>query len=113
MVELSRNHDVYQEVPYPTDERRVTPERGDKAKISGALGVELSTVERVRPRCVEEGIESAPNRKKQLRRRQKRLDGEGEARLMVVPNGSSSCWLTGWWNVRSLRPPAQRPFGRC
>ena len=30
-------------------------------------------------RCVEEGVESALNRKKQLRRRQKRLDGEGEA----------------------------------
>ena len=37
------------------------------ADISGALGVGLSMVERVRRRCVEEGIESALNRKKQLR----------------------------------------------
>ena len=50
------------------------------ADISRALGVGLSMVERVRRRCVEEGIESALNRKKQLRRRQKRLDGQGEAR---------------------------------
>ena len=49
--------------------------------ISGALGVGLSTVERIRRRCVEEGIESALNRRKQLRRRQKVLDGEGARAL--------------------------------
>ena len=49
------------------------------ADITSALGVGQSTVERIRKRCVEEGVESALNRKKQLRRRQKRLDGEGEA----------------------------------
>ena len=36
-----------------------------------SLGVGLATVERIRRRCVEEGIESALNRRKQLRRRQK------------------------------------------
>ncbi len=57
------------------------------ADISGALGVGLSMVERVRRRCVEECIESALNRRKQLRRRQKRLDGEGEARLIAMACG--------------------------
>ena len=57
------------------------------ADISGALGVGLSMVERVRRRCVEEGIESALKRKKQLRRRQKTLDGEGEARLIAMACG--------------------------
>ena len=57
------------------------------ADISGALGVGLSMVERVRRRCVEEGIESALNRRKQLRRRQQRLDGEGEARLIAMACG--------------------------
>ena len=53
-----------------SDESR--PDEGmTDADISGGLGVGLSTVERVRRRCVEEGIESALNRKKQLRRRQK------------------------------------------
>ena len=46
------------------------------AEISRALGVGLSMVERVRRRCVEGGIESALNRKRQLRRRQNRLDSE-------------------------------------
>ena len=57
------------------------------ADITSALGVGQSTVERIRKRCVEEGVESALNRKKQLRRRQKRLDGEGEARLIAMACG--------------------------
>ena len=93
------------------------------AEISRSLGVGLSMVERVRKLCVEGGIESAVNRKKPLRRRQKRLDGEGEAKLiaiacgerplMFVRVGPSSCWLTGWWSVRSLRASAPRRFGWC
>ena len=35
------------------------------ADITSALGVGQSTVERIRKRCVEEGVESALNRKKQ------------------------------------------------
>ena len=50
------------------------------ADITSAIGVGQSTVERIRKRCVEEGVESALNRKKQLRRRQKRLDGSRGAR---------------------------------
>ncbi len=66
--------------------------------ITSALGVGQSTVERIRKRCVEEGIESALNRKEQLRRRQKRLDGEGEAHLVAIacsepPDGRASWTL--------------------
>ena len=69
-----------------SDERR--PDGGmTDAAISRALGVGMSTVERVRRRCVEEGVESALNRKKQLRRRQRILDGEGEARLIAMACG--------------------------
>ena len=66
------------------------------AEISGALDVGLSMVERVRQRCVEEGIESALNRKKQLRRRQKVLDGEGEARLIAMACGEPPEGCAGW-----------------
>ena len=66
------------------------------ADISGALGVGLSMVERVRRRCVEEGIESALNRKKQLRRRQKTLYGEGEARLIAMACGEPPEGRAGW-----------------
>ena len=66
--------------------------------ISSALGIGLSMVERIRRRCVEEGLESALNCKKQLRRRRKRLDGEGEARLIAIvcsepPQGRASWTL--------------------
>ena len=64
--------------------------------ISRALGVGLSMVERVRRRCVEEGIESALNRKKQLRRRQKRLDGQGEARLIAMACGEPPDGRARW-----------------
>lgn len=66
------------------------------ADISSALGVGLSMVERVRRRCVEDGIESALNRKKQLRRRQKRLDGEGEARLIAIACGEPPDGRVSW-----------------
>ena len=38
-----------------------------------------ATVERVRRRCVEEGVAAALGRKEQLNRRRKKLDGQGEA----------------------------------
>ena len=66
------------------------------ADISGALGVGVSMVERVRRRCVEEGIESALNRKKQLRRRQKILDGEREARLIAMACGEPPEGRASW-----------------
>ena len=71
--------------------------RGDggmkDADISSALGIGVSMVERV---CVEEGIESALNRKKQLRRRQKRLDGEGEAHLIAIACGEPPQGRAKW-----------------
>ena len=52
-------------------------------EIVRALKVGIATVERVRRRCVEEGIEAALERKRQLNRRPKRLDGQGEAHLIA------------------------------
>ena len=65
------------------------------ADITSALGVGQSTVEYAK-RCVEEGVESALNRKKQLRRRQKRLDGEGEARLIAMACGEPPEGRASW-----------------
>lgn len=61
-------------------------------KIAEALTISLRTVERVRQRCVEQGMEAALNRKEHSRTRAKRLDGAGEARLVqlactTAPNG--------------------------
>ena len=48
-------------------------------EIGRSLRVGTATVERVRRRCVEAGVAAALGRKEQLNRRQKKLDGQGEA----------------------------------
>lgn len=64
-----------------------TGERRTDMEVAGALSVGRATVERVRRRCVEEGLESALNPRQQLRRRRKVLDGEAEARLVAIACG--------------------------
>lgn len=54
-------------------------------RIVEALEVGVTTVERVRQRFVEEGVEAALSRKPQQRpRRQPKLDGRAEARLIAL-----------------------------
>ena len=52
--------------------------------IAQSLKVGSATVERVRRRCVEEGLAAALGRKQQVNRRPKKLDGQGEARLIAL-----------------------------
>lgn len=47
-------------------------------------GFSRRTVEQIRERCVTEGLDSALERKKRSRERSRRLDGEGEARLISL-----------------------------
>ena len=70
-------------------------------EIARALKVGTATVERVRRRCVEEGVEAALGRRQQLNRRKKKLDGAGEAHLIALacskpPAGRAS------WTLRML-----------
>lgn len=89
------NKQTHARILLMSDESR--PDGGmTDADISRALGVGLSMVERVRRRCVEGGIDTALNRKKQLRRREKRLDGEGEARLIAMACGEPPEGRTRW-----------------
>ena len=53
-------------------------------EIARVLQVGTATVERVRRRCVEEGVEAALSRRQQLKRRPKKLDGCGEAHLIAL-----------------------------
>jgi len=52
-------------------------------RIMGALDVCRATVERVRRRFVQEGLEAALNRKEQKNRRSRTIDGEAEAHLVA------------------------------
>ncbi len=54
-------------------------------RIAEAFGCHQRTVENVRRRCVLEGLEAAIVRKRQKKlSRERKLDGEGEARLIAV-----------------------------
>jgi transposase len=68
------------------------------SKISESLNIGHATIERVRKRFVEEGIESALNRREQKKRRQRIIDGEKEAYLIAIacsetPGGKSNWTL--------------------
>ena len=53
-------------------------------QIAEALDVSARTVERVRTRCVQQGLDAAINRKRQKNRRAKRIDGDAEAHLIAL-----------------------------
>ena len=67
-------------------------------EIARVLRVGSATVERVRRRCVEEGLEAALGRRQQVNRRPKKLDGQAEAHLIALacsqpPEGRASWTL--------------------
>ena len=65
-------------------------------QIAKALKVGSATVERVRRRCVEEGVEAALGRRQQVNRRPRKLDGEGEARLVAMACSKPPEGRAGW-----------------
>ncbi len=65
------------------DSRDGGPGWGDAA-IAEGLDVGRATVERVRKRFVEEGLEAALQRRKPRRQYKRRLDGDGEAHLIAL-----------------------------
>jgi transposase len=54
------------------------------AEIARALDVHASTIERLRQRFVEEGLQACLERKEQTRRKARKLDGAAEARLTAL-----------------------------
>jgi hypothetical protein len=56
----------------------------DDGRISEALEVGRATAERVRKQFVEQGLEATLERKKPEREYERRLDGQGEARLIAL-----------------------------
>ena len=69
--------------------------------IADVLEVGLSTVERVRKQCVMEGLEAALDRKVQVNRKKRLLDGAGEATLTML---ACSTPLPGYasWSLKLL-----------
>jgi transposase len=66
-------------------------------RIAEALEVSVATIERVRQRFVEEGLESALGRKKQDKpSRERKLDGAGEARLIALACSKAPKGRVAW-----------------
>lgn len=61
----------------------VSTQKTDK-EVAISLGIGMRTVERIRQRCVEEGIESALNRKPCLQKKALKMSGEEEAHLVAI-----------------------------
>ncbi len=66
------------------------------ADIARALKVGTATVERVRRRCVEEGLARALGRREQVNRIPRKLDGEGEAHLTALACSQPPDGRAGW-----------------
>lgn len=71
------------------------------AAIAEALQVGRATVERVRTRFCQEGLEAALNRRKQANHRAPRLDGEAEAHLIALACSDPPAGR-GRWSLRLL-----------
>ena len=65
-------------------------------EIARALKLGTATVERVRRRGVEEGLEAALGHRQQLNRRQRKLDGAGEAQLIALTCSQPPEGRAGW-----------------
>ena len=66
-------------------------------QIATAIRCHPNTVARIRQRCVEEGLESALERKRQSHpSRQPSLDGAGEARLIALGCSSPPVGRAAW-----------------
>ena len=67
-----------------------------EGKIAEAFNLGRCTVERVRQRLVEEGMEAALNERQKSRQRRKPIDGENEARLVTLAGSEPPAGRTRW-----------------
>ncbi|HYW75507.1 MAG TPA: helix-turn-helix domain-containing protein [Gammaproteobacteria bacterium] len=75
-------------------------------EVAERVGCSERTVEKIRERCVCEGLAAALKRKPSSRERRRVLDGESEARLVSLAcseppagrAGRCACSAIGWWS---------------
>lgn len=68
----------------------------DDDQIAKANGVHRTTVERLRQRFVEQGLEAALNRTPRQRNKARKLDGAGEATLVALVCGEPPAGRKRW-----------------
>lgn len=77
---------LHAQILLKADEGGMGPKWTD-ARVAESFGVWVRTVERIRQRVVEEGLEEALRVRSSGRKRRRKLDGAGEARLIAVACG--------------------------
>ena len=82
-------------------ERRKRHREWEDTRIATALDVSVSTIEKVRQRLVEEGLEAALVPRPPRREYRRKLDGEQEAHLIALACGSAPEGH-GRWTLRLL-----------
>ncbi len=95
-------------------------ERWQDKQISETFGISTRTVERVRARLVQDGLESALNRAEPTRARKRKIDGENEAHLIAlmcgdapeVAAGHYACLDSTGWNWAMLKALPTKRFVR-
>jgi transposase len=83
------------EVMLLVDEGKHGPRCTDRVAAE-RTGFTVRTVEMLRERCVTEGLDAALERKKRVRERAPRLDGEGEARLISLACSAAPKGYARW-----------------
>ena len=83
------------EVLLLVDQGKHGPAQIDR-EVAERTGFTRRTVEQIRERCVTEGLDSALERKKRSRERSRRLDGEGEARLITLACSDAPAGYARW-----------------
>ena len=78
-----------------SDEGSEGPAMSDE-QIRQALDVSLSTIARLRQRCVEEGPPAALERRPTTRKYERALDGEGEAELIMLACSEAPEGYSDW-----------------
>ncbi len=71
-------------------------EKWQDKQISEAFGITIRTVERIRKRLVQEGLESALNRASPVGVRARKIDGENEAHLVALMCGDAPEGRSRW-----------------
>lgn len=83
------------EVLLLVDQGKHGPSQYDR-EVAERTGFARRTVEQIRERCVTEGLEAALERKKRSRERMRRLDGDGEARLVTLACSDAPAGHARW-----------------
>ena len=87
-----------------TDKGRFSTSRATNAEVSKVLQIGMRTIDRVKRRFVEEGLEACLKRKPSMRIYDKKIDGDAEAHLIAIACSKPPVGFARW----SLRLLADR-----